>query len=81
VVQPQLHIQISSSSCGFLNSKTVAIGDRQMGKKSHRGSRSAIDGQFVKKSYADKHKSTTVNENIPNPGHGTAEKGKDKKGK
>jgi len=52
-----------------------------MGEKAHRGARSAITGHFVKKSYAEQHPRTTVKENIPNPGHGTAEKGKGKKGK
>lgn len=50
-----------------------------MGSKSHRVARSAVSGKFVKKSYADKHPHTTVKENIPNPGHGTTDKGKGNK--
>ena len=49
-----------------------------MGKDSHRGSRSSVTGKFVKKEYAEKHPKTTQNENIPNPGKGTAGDGKKK---
>ncbi len=50
-----------------------------MGKKqSHTGYRSSTTGKFVKKTYADKHPSTTQKESIPNPGRGDTGRGKDK---
>jgi hypothetical protein len=50
-----------------------------MGKKSHRGARDAITGEFITKKEADRRPATTVRENIPNPGHGTT--GRSKGGK
>lgn len=46
--------------------------------ESHRQYRSAVDGKYVKKSYATQHPSSTVGENVPNPGHGTEHRGKKK---
>lgn len=50
------------------------------GNTTHPGSRSAKSGQFVPKAYAKKHPATTVNERIPNPGHGDTGRGTKKSG-
>ena len=46
------------------------------GKNSHPGYRDSESGQFVKKSYAIKHPTTTQRESIPNPGKGDTGRGK-----
>ena len=43
-----------------------------MGKKSHTGYRSSVDGQFITKREAEANPRESVKERIPNPGHGTS---------
>jgi hypothetical protein len=42
-------------------------GDEDVAKaNTHKSHRSAVNGRFVSKSYADMHKKTTVEETVPN---------------
>lgn len=49
-----------------------------MGKerKSRRGARDSITGEFITKKEADRRPETTQKENIPLPGYGTENRGK-----
>ena len=47
-------------------------------KQSHKGHRSAKTGRFVTERYAERNPDKTIEESIPNPGHGDTGRGKKK---